>query len=119
MSSQLKPTTKSGRKLLDKLFATVDALGDRADELKLEELEASGMFSTEQAVALRGFFADVNARAALHILQNPERLREAVRVGKLTEEQAWEAWRSAVVEAPKLQALGLIELVIEDKSNDA
>lgn len=96
MSKQLKQSRRSGRRLFEKLTDVVVGLGDRSNELTLENLEDSGMFDKEQADALRAFLADAAEGARAYLLANPALLEDAVRSGKITESERLEALKDCL-----------------------
>lgn len=88
MSKQVKAAKVDGREALNKLEAVLASLGGDADELRLAELEASGMFSKAEAQFLRDFWGALQQGAAEHIRANPAYLDDAVSSGKITGKQA-------------------------------
>lgn len=70
--------TERGRRLVEKLNDVIFGLGDKADKLSLGNLEASGMFSNEQADGIREFAGQASAaleRELLHVLRREIEVR--------------------------------------------
>lgn len=88
MSKQVKAFQVDGRETLNKLELVLASLGGDANELKLAELEGSGMFSKGEAQFLREFLGGLHQGAADYIRSNPAHLDEGVKSGKISNKQA-------------------------------